>query len=80
MIRNLSVITCFLCSIIYGQNEMIPYDRIIEDIKHSQELTKFIKKHDVKEIRFKVEETLYSFCENYNVFKKDNLTEAILKI
>lgn len=58
---------------------MIPYDRIISDIRNSKELQEFTESHNVKKLNFEVNQYLFHLCENSDVFQKDNLNDKIIK-
>ena len=62
----------------FVKNKSVLYDKIIVDIKKSKELKEFSTNHNVKKLNFKVKQYLYPFCENYNMFKKDSLTQEII--
>jgi len=73
------IIILLLCGSVFCQNKSVLYDKIIVDIKKSKELEEFSTNHNVKKLNFRVRQYLYSFCENYNMFKKGSLTQEIIE-
>jgi hypothetical protein len=75
----INLIVLLICSNIFFQNKSELYDKIIFDIENSKELEEFTISHNINKLNFKVKQYLYPFCENYNMFKKENLNKEIIE-